>query len=220
MPDAPVVVAVDGPAASGKGTIARRLAEHLGFVASGHRPPLSRGGQAGDRRRTAIPADGAVAARAARALEPGDLAGEGLREETVTQAASVVAADPGVRAALLDFQRAFAAAPPGGAPGAVLDGRDIGTAVCPDAQVKLFLDASPEVRARRRVRELRERGSNAIYAAVLRDMETRDARDRGRAVAPLAPAEDAFVIDTSTMNADEVFREALAHFDAQTTSRK
>ncbi len=219
MPDAPVVVAVDGPAASGKGTIARRLAEHLGFA------HLDTGLLYRAVARRVIdddgdPADGAAAARAAQALEPGDLAGEGLREETVTQAASVVAADPGVRAALLDFQRAFAAAPPGGALGAVLDGRDIGTAVCPDAQVKLFLDASPEVRARRRVRELRERGSKAIYAAVLRDMGTRDARDRGRAVAPLAPAEDAFVIDTSTMNADEVFREALAHFDAQTTSRK
>lgn len=219
MPDAPVVVAVDGPAASGKGTIARRLAEHLGFA------HLDTGLLYRAVARRVIdgegdPADGAAAARAARALEPGDLAGEGLREETVTQAASVVAAHPGVRAALLDFQRAFAAAPPGGTPGAVLDGRDIGTAVCPDAAVKLFLDASPEVRAGRRVRELRERGSNAIYAAVLRDMEARDARDRGRAVAPLAPAEDAFVIDTSTMNADEVFREALAHFDARTTSRK
>ena len=216
MPDAPVVVAVDGPAASGKGTIARRLAEHLGFA------HLDTGLLYRAVARRVIDGDGdpADGAAAARALEPGDLVGEGLREETVTQAASVVAADPGVRAALLDFQRAFAAAPPDGAPGAVLDGRDIGTAVCPDAQVKLFLDASPEVRARRRVRELRERGSNAIYAAVLRDMETRDARDRGRAVAPLAPAEDAFVIDTSTMNADEVFREALAHFDAQTTSRK
>ena len=219
MPDAPVVVAIDGPAASGKGTIARRLAEHLGFA------HLDTGLLYRAVARRVIdgegdPADGAAAARAARALEPGDLAGEGLREETVTQAASVVAADPGVRAALLDFQRAFAAAPPGGAAGAVLDGRDIGTAVCPDAAVKLFLDASPEVRAARRVRELRERGSNAIYAAVLRDMEARDARDRGRAAAPLAPAEDAFVIDTSTMNADEVFREALAHFDARTTSRK
>ena len=219
MADAPVVVAVDGPAASGKGTIARRLAEHLGFAhldtgllyRAVARRAMDRGSD---------PADGEAALRAARTLEAGDLAGEGLREETVTSAASVVAADPGVRAALLDFQRGFAAAPPGGAAGAVLDGRDIGTVVCPDAQVKLFLDASPEVRARRRVRELRQRGANAIYAAVLRDMEARDARDRDRAVAPLAPAEDAFVIDTSAMNADEAFREALAHFDARTTSQK
>lgn len=219
MSDTPVVVAVDGPAASGKGTIARRLAAHLGFahLDTGllYRAVAKRVmGENGD------PADGAAALRAARALEAGDLSGEGLRDETVTAAASVVAADADVRAALLDFQRAFAAAPPGGARGAVLDGRDIGTVVCPEAGVKLFLDASPEVRAARRVRELRERGSNGIYAAVLRDMEARDARDRGRAVAPLAPAEDAFVIDTSTMNADEVFREALAHFNAQTTSQK
>ena len=219
MPDTPVVVAVDGPAASGKGTIARRLAEHLGFAR------LDTGLLYRAVARRVIdgngdPADSDSAVRAARGLEAADLADEGLRDEAVAEAASVVAADAGVRAALLDFQRAFAAAPPDAAPGAVLDGRDIGTVVCPDAEVKLFLDASPEVRARRRVRELRERGSNAIYAAVLRDMETRDARDRDRAVAPLAPAEDAFVIDTSTMNADEVFREALAHFDAQTTSRK
>jgi len=216
--DSPVVVAVDGPAASGKGTVARRLAERLGFARLDtgllYRAVAKRvmdGG--GD------PADGAEAARAARALRTDDLAGEGLRNETVAAAASVVAADAGVRAALLDFQRGFAADPPGAAAGAVLDGRDIGTVVCPDARVKLFLDASPEVRALRRVRELRERGSDAIYAAVLRDMEARDARDRGRAAAPLAPAEDAFVIDTSTMNADEVFREALAHFDARTTSQ-
>ena len=218
MRDSPVVVAVDGPAASGKGTVARRLAERLGFARLDtgllYRAVAKRvidGG--GD------PADGAEAARAARALRTDDLAGEGLRDETVAAAASVVAADAGVRAALLDFQRGFAADPPGAAAGAVLDGRDIGTVVCPDARVKLFLDASPEVRALRRVRELRERGSDAIYAAVLRDMEARDARDRGRAAAPLAPAEDAFVIDTSTMNADEVFREALAHFDARTTSQ-
>ena len=219
MPDAPVVVAIDGPAASGKGTVARRLAAHLGFahLDTGllYRAVARRViGAGGD------PSDGAAAAQAARNLSTEELAGQGLRDEAVTAAASVVAADAGVRAALLDFQRAFAAAPPDGASGAVLDGRDIGTVICPDAPVKLFLEASPEVRARRRVRELRERGSGGIYAAVLRDMEARDARDRGRAAAPLAPAEDAFVIDTSTMNADEVFREALAHFDARTTSQK
>ena len=219
MPDAPVVVAVDGPAASGKGTVARRLAAHLGFAhldtgllyRAVARRVIDTGGD---------PADGAAAARAARNLSTAALSGEGLRDEAVAAAASVVAADAGVRAALIDFQRKFAAAPPDGAPGAVLDGRDIGTVICPDAEVKLFLEASPEVRAERRVRELRERGAGAIYAAVLRDMEARDARDRGRAAAPLAPAEDAFVIDTSTMNADEVFREALAHFDARTTSQK
>ena len=219
MPDAPVVVAVDGPAASGKGTLAKRLAAHLGFAhldtgllyRAVARRVIETGGD---------PSDGAATARAARNLSTADLGGQGLRDEAVAAAASVVAADAGVRAALVGFQREFAAAPPDGAPGAVLDGRDIGTVICPDARVKLFLEASPEVRAERRVRELRERGAGAIYAAVLRDMEARDARDRGRAAAPLAPAEDAFVIDTSTMNADEVFREALAHFDARTTSQK
>lgn len=219
MPDAPVVVAVDGPAASGKGTVARRLAAHLGFAhldtgllyRAVARRVIDTGGD---------PSDSVAAVRAARNISTADLSGQGLRDESVAAAASVVAADAGVRAALVGFQREFAAAPPDGASGAVLDGRDIGTVICPDARVKLFLEASPEVRAERRVRELRERGAGAIYAAVLRDMEARDARDRGRAAAPLAPAEDAFVIDTSTMNADEVFREALAHFDARTTSQK
>ena len=218
MAEAPVTVAVDGPAASGKGTLARRLAAHLGFARldtgllyrAAARRVLEAGGD---------PADGAAAARAARALTEADLAGGGLRDEAVTRAASVVAAEPGVRAALLDFQRRFAAAPPGGAPGAVLDGRDIGTVVCPGARVKIFLDARAEVRAARRLRELLERGANCIYSEVLRDMEARDARDRGRAAAPLAPAEDAFVIDSSTMDADEVFGEALAHFTARTTIR-
>ena len=219
MPDAPVVVAIDGPAASGKGTVARRLAAHLGFAhldtgllyRAVARRVIDTGGD---------PADSAAAVRAARNLSTAELAGEGLRDEAVAAAASVVAANAAVRAALIDFQRKFAAAPPDGASGAVLDGRDIGTVICPHAQVKLFLDASPEVRAERRVRELRERGADGIHAAVLRDMEARDARDRGRAAAPLAPAENAFVIDTSTMDADEVFREALAHFDARTTSQK
>lgn len=219
MADAPVVVAVDGPAASGKGTVARRLAARLGFahLDTGllYRAAARRAIETG-----ADPADSAAAARAAQDLTAADLRGEGLRDETVSAAASVVAADAAVRAALLDFQRGFAAAPPGHAPGAVLDGRDIGTVVCPDAAVKIFLDAPVEVRAHRRLRELLERGAKGIYSEVLRDMEARDARDRGRAAAPLAPAEDAFVIDTSTMDADEVFREALAHFTARTTTRK
>ena len=219
MAEAPVVVAIDGPAASGKGTLARRLAAELGFahLDTGllYRAAARRVLDAGR-----DPADGAAARRAAQSLQASDLAGEGLREEAVTAAASVLAADAGVRAALLDFQRGFAAAPPDGAPGAVLDGRDIGTVVCPGAAVKIFLDADIEVRAGRRLGELLERGARVIHAQVLRDMNARDARDRGRAAAPLAPAEDAFVIDTSTMDADEVFRQALAHFNARTTIRK
>ena len=219
MAEAPVVVAIDGPAASGKGTLARRLAAHLGFAhldtgllyRAAARRVIDAGGDAADR-------DAAL--RAARSLEAADLEGDGLRDEAVTAAASVLAADPDVRAALLDFQRGFAAAPPGGAPGAVLDGRDIGTVVCPGAAVKIFLDAHEDVRAKRRLRELLQRGAKGIHAEVLRDMKARDARDRGRAAAPLAPAEDAFVIDSSTMNADEVFRQALALIDARTTIRK
>ncbi|MBM3565395.1 MAG: (d)CMP kinase, partial [Alphaproteobacteria bacterium] len=115
----------------------------------------------------------------------------------------------GVRAALLDFQRNFAAHPPGGLKGAVLDGRDVGTVVCPSADVKLFLIAGPEVRAERRVKELRERGIEAIYARVLRDMNERDARDQARAVAPLTPAKDAHVIDTGPLDADQVYEQAL-----------
>ena len=218
MVEAPVVVAIDGPAASGKGTLARRLAAHLGFahLDTGllYRATARRVLDAGR-----DPADGAASRRAARGLGAADLAGEGLREEAVTAASSVLAADAGVRAALLDFQRRFAAAPPGGAPGAVLDGRDIGTVVCPGAAVKIFLDAHEDVRAERRLRELLQRGAKGIQEQVLRDMNARDARDRERAAAPLAPAEDAFVIDTSTMDAEEVFREALAHFHARTTIR-
>ncbi|MDE0057093.1 MAG: (d)CMP kinase [Defluviicoccus sp.] len=219
MAEAPVVVAIDGPAASGKGTLARRLAAHLGFAhldtgllyRATARRVIDAGGDA---------ADGAAALRAARSLTAADLQGEGLREETVTAAASVVAANAAVRAALFDYQRGFAAAPPDGAPGAVLEGRDIGTVVCPDARVKIFLDAHEDVRARRRLRELLQRGAKGIHAEVLRDLRARDARDRGRAAAPLAPAEDAFVIDSSTMDADEVFRQALALIDTRTTIRK
>ncbi len=218
MAEPPVVVAIDGPAASGKGTVARRLAAHLGFahLDTGllYRAVAGRMIDAGG-----DPADAAAAEREAHALSAADLAGEGLRSEPVAATASIVAAHAGVRAALLGFQRGFAAGPPDGAPGAVLDGRDIGTIVCPGAAVKIFLEASVAVRARRRVRELRERGPGSIYAAVLRDMEARDVRDRCRAEAPLVPAEDAFVIDTSTMDADEVFREALAYFNARMTPR-
>ncbi|MBM3580938.1 MAG: (d)CMP kinase, partial [Alphaproteobacteria bacterium] len=138
-----------------------------------------------------------------------------LRGDEAANAASKVSAIPAVRAALLEFQRRFAASPPGGAKGVVLDGRDVGTVVCPDAQVKLFLTATPEVRAERRVKELRERGLEAIYARVLQDLNERDARDRARAVAPLIPAKDALVLDTSTLDADAVFDLALRHIAAR-----
>jgi CMP/dCMP kinase len=204
-----MIVAVDGPVAAGKGTLARRLAAALNcayldtgsiYRAVGAKI-LVAGGD---------PDDPATAAAAARVLEPIDLQRDDLRLEAVSQAASKVAAIPAVRAALLDFQRRFAARPPDGLGGAVLDGRDIGTVVCPDADVKFFLTASVEARAARRHKELLERGEQSIYARVLQDLRERDARDSGRATAPLKAAEDAVRLDTSDMDADRAFEVAMA----------
>ena len=208
----PFVVAIDGPAASGKGTLARRLAERFGLAhldtgklyrATGFLV-LAAG---------ADPSDREAAEAAARRVDPALLADPRLLDEAVARAASVVAAIPEVRAALLAFQREFAARPPppslgAVAKGAILDGRDIGTVVCPDAAVKLFVDASPEARAERRVRELRGRGAAVIYGDVLQDMKERDARDSLRRVAPLAAAPDAETIDTTGLDADQVFERA------------
>jgi cytidylate kinase len=204
-----MIIAVDGPAAAGKGTLAKRLARHFG-LAHLETGLLYRAVGLGALRRGADPADPAAALAAARGLRPEDLADPELRGEAAAEAASKAAALPAVRAALIEFQRAFAKAPPGGARGAVLDGRDIGTVVCPDADVKLFLTAGVEVRAGRRARELRERGREAIDSRVLEDMRERDARDQGRAVAPLTPATDAHVIVTDDLDADGVFARALA----------
>jgi CMP/dCMP kinase len=203
----PFVIAIDGPAASGKGTLARRLAEHLGFA------HLDTGAlyrataflvldQAGD------PADPVVAAQAAGLVHPRLLLDPRLRGEAVSAAASVVAAIPVVRQTLLDLQRNFAAHPPKPAKGAILDGRDIGSVVCPAAEVKLFVTASAEERARRRVEELRQQGTAAIFEDVLQDLKERDARDSGRRVAPLTEAPDAIVVDTTTLDANAVFERA------------
>ena len=156
------------------------------------------------------PADPQSATSAARRVDPAFLADPALLTEEVAQASSVVAAIPEVRAALLERQRDFAAHPPappkGHRPrGAVLDGRDIGTAVCPGATVKLFVTASAEARAERRLRELRQRGATVIYGDVLQDMKERDARDSERRVAPLAAAPDAVTLDTTGLDADQVF---------------
>ena len=211
---APVIIAIDGPSAAGKGTLARRLAEALDFAcldtgllyrAVGAR--LLAGGQA--------PGDPGAAERAAAELLPEDLDRTNLRTEAVGQAASEVAAYPEVRAQLLAFQRRFAAAPPDGKAGAVLDGRDIATVVCPEADVKIFLTAGLEARARRRLKELRERGEEAIYPRVLQKMQDRDARDSGRAAAPLRPAEEAIVLDTTEMDSDAVFERVLAVVQAR-----
>ena len=213
-----MIIAIDGPAAAGKGTLARRLAAHFRF------PHLETGGlyRATGLRALlagADPADRKAAEAAARGVNPQDLDDPRLREERVAAAASVVAAIPEVRAALLAFQRSFAHRPPEGAAGAVLDGRDIGTVVCPEAEVKLFVTASVEARALRRVKELRESGAEAIYDRVLQDMKDRDARDSSRRAAPLVPADDALVLDTTALDADAVFAKALAHVAAKRASR-
>ena len=207
----PLIVAIDGPAASGKGTLARRLARRFGF-AHLDTGKLYRATALGVIEAGADPADPAAAERAARGIAPARLDDPRLLREDVTHASSVVAAIPAVRAALLDLQRAFARQPPplatGPAKGAVLDGRDIGTVVCPDAALKLFVTASPEARAERRVKELRARGAAAIYDAVLQDMKERDARDSERRVAPLRAAPDAVTIDTTLLDADQAFEQA------------
>jgi cytidylate kinase len=200
----PFIVAIDGPAASGKGTLARRLAERFG-LAHLDTGKLYRATAFLVLAAGADPADPAAAAAAARRVDPARLADPALLSEEVAQASSIVAAIPAVRAALLDRQRDFAAHPPAPFRGSVLDGRDIGTAVCPEATVKLFVTASREARAERRARELRERGATVIYGDVLQDMKERDARDSGRRVAPLAAAPDAVTIDTTSLDADQVF---------------
>jgi cytidylate kinase len=201
------VVAIDGPSASGKGTLARRLAGQFG-LAHLDTGKLYRATAFLVLEGGAHPADPAAAERAAQRVTPELLADPRLLEERVAAASSVVAAIPAVRATLLAFQRDFAAHPPATARGAVLDGRDIGTAVCPGATVKLFVTASPETRAARRFEELRARGAPAIYERVLQDMKERDARDSGRRVAPLAAAPDAITIDTTTLGPDQVFEKA------------
>ena len=202
----PFIVAIDGPAASGKGTLARRLAERFGLahLDTGrlYRATaflvLAAGGD---------PGDPGAATEAARQVVPALLGEPRLSDEAVTRASAVVAAIPAVREVLLERQRDFAVHPPAPARGAVLDGRDIGTVVCPDAAVKLFVTASVEERAGRRLKELRERGVAAIYGDVLQDMKERDARDSLRRVAPLAAAPDAVTVDTTGLDADQVFEQ-------------
>jgi cytidylate kinase len=196
-----MIIAVDGPAAAGKGTIARALARHFGyhFLDTGS---LYRMVGLAVLRAGGDPRDQEAAIAAAQGLDPARYQDGDLRNEDVGQAASIVAVVPEVRSALLDLQRSFARKPPG----AVLDGRDIGTVVCPEADVKLYITASPEVRAERRAREL---GSTDL-AAVLAEIRSRDARDSQRATAPLVPAKDAVVIDTSAMGVDEALQAAIA----------
>ena len=214
-----VVIAVDGPAASGKGTLARRLAAELGYAYL-DTGLLYRVVGLILIRQGLDPADENAAAEAAIVFDAAtaDFNDLALRGEETSKAAGIVAAFPAVRAALVDVQRRFAANPPGGAEGgaqggargAVLDGRDIGTVICPDADYKFFIEADIEERARRRVKELRDRGDTAILIKVLQEMKERDERDRTRAVAPLAPAADASVVNTTNLNADAAFALAMS----------
>ncbi|MGY9047339.1 hypothetical protein P775_13135 [Puniceibacterium antarcticum] len=190
-------IAIDGPAAAGKGTISKAVAQHFGFA------HLDTGllYRAVGRRML----DGIPALDAARALMAQDLDADDLRTPDVAQAASKVAVMPQVRAELIDFQRAFARR----AGGAVLDGRDIGTVICPEAEAKLFVTASAEVRAQRRFDELCAAGVKTDYDRVLADVRERDARDMGRADAPLRPAADAVRIDTSGLDIAAAVAQAI-----------
>lgn len=211
-----MIIAIDGLAGAGKGTLAHRLARHLGYAkldtgllyrAVGMKV-LESGGS---------PDDEALASQCARKLLAGDLDDVSpLRSDEAGNAASRVAGFGGVRSALLDFQRSFATTPPDGAAGAILDGRDIGTVVCPDADVKLFVTAPLEIRAERRLKELLEQGREAIYARVFEDMKARDERDQQRSLARLTRASDAYLLDTGDFSAEDVFAKALDYITSRT----
>ncbi len=210
-----MIIAIDGPAASGKGTLGKRLAEHYGLrhldtgllyravaeamLDAGH--PLD---------------DVARAVAAAKALNPDSFDVAALKAHAVGEAASRVSAIPQVRAALLEFQREFGRTPPG----AVVDGRDIGTVIFPDADAKIFVTASPEVRARRRALEFQAAGSTVNEAEVLADIRRRDERDTKRTTAPLRPAPDAHLLDTTHLDIDAAFRAAVDIVEAVRTGRE
>jgi len=204
-----MIIAIDGPAASGKGTLGKRIAAYYGFAhldtgklyRAVARDTLALGKN---------PTDASAALIAAKALDLRTLADPFLIDGKLGEAASIVASHPAVRQALLAYQRAFARLKPG----AVLDGRDIGTVICPDADVKLFVTAVPEERARRRYRELREAGNGISEAEVLADIRRRDERDKNRATAPLAQAQDAVLLDTTNLDIDAAFKAAIDLVDA------
>lgn len=204
-----MIIAIDGPAASGKGTLAKRLAQHYGFrhldtgviYRAVAKALLDQGFELTDEAR---------AVAAAVALNPDKFSDPELKSQRIGDAASVVSAIPSVREALVSFQRAFAAEPPG----AVLDGRDIGTVICPNAEVKIFVVADPKVRAHRRTLEARGRGEAADEAVVLADILRRDERDRNRAAAPLKAATDAHILDNSNLDIEGGVAAAIAIVEA------
>ena len=204
-----MIIAIDGPSASGKGTLARKIARHFdlahldtGSLYRGVALLVLDGG--------AHPGSSAAALKAAKGFSLETLSDPRLRSEAIGEAASQVAAIPEVRAELLAFQRRFAAHPPGGKAGAVIDGRDIGTVVCPNAGAKFFVTATPEVRAERRTKELLARGEVANYDKVLATIRERDRRDQLRDVSPLKAAPDAYLLDTTKLDIDGAFQKALA----------
>jgi CMP/dCMP kinase len=210
-----MIIAIDGPAASGKGTIARQIAavyglHHLdtGLIYRAVAKAVLDAGYSPD--------DVTQATEAAVALDPAKFDDAALKAQAITEAASVVAAIPQVRQALMNYQRQFATKPPG----AVLDGRDIGTVIAPGADVKLFVVASPDVRAARRVLELKARGEQASEPEVLADLLRRDERDSRRTAAPLKAAPDAHLLDTTHLSIDAAFRAAVEIIEAVRTGRK
>jgi cytidylate kinase len=210
-----MIIAIDGPAASGKGTLGKRLAKHYGYrhldtgviYRAVAKALLDAGADLGNH---------VIAISAALELDPEKFGDPLLKTQQVGEAASIVSAIPKVREVLLNFQRAFAADPPG----AVLDGRDIGTVICPDADVKIFVVADPVVRARRRTLEAKARGEQADEAAVLADILARDERDRNRSVAPLKPAADAYLLDNSHLDIEGGVRAAIDIVEAVRAGRQ
>ena len=209
-----MIIAIDGPAASGKGTLGKKLAAHYGLrhLDTGliYRAVAKALVDAGER-----PEDAAAAVAAAKELDLANFDEATLKTYAVGEAASIVSAIPGVRAALLDFQREFAAQPPG----AVLDGRDIGTVICPGADVKIYVTATPEVRAKRRAAEYRAAGRGIDEASVLADILRRDQRDSNRAAAPLQQAPDAYLLDTTHLAIDAAIRAAIDIVEATRAGR-
>ncbi|HEY3225227.1 MAG TPA: (d)CMP kinase [Pseudolabrys sp.] len=209
-----MIIAIDGPAASGKGTLGKRLASHYGLahldtglIYRAVAKALIDAGQS--------PGDVKAAAAAAKALDPSHFDEVALKAHSISEAASIVSAIPEVRDALLAFQREFAARPPG----AVLDGRDIGSVICPNADVKIYVTATPEVRARRRSAEYRAQGRNIDEAAVLADIRKRDERDQNRAAAPLRRAPNAHLLDTTHLDIDAAIRAAVDIVEASRAGR-